>query len=86
MNKKELVLSRLPLQDNQRIRIYIEYPRPVMGSTRARRYGESVDVTSTVNQLLNEGKIKRVRKYGFGHSGRAGHTFFVAVNGDNGCP
>ncbi len=70
-------MANLPLQDKKQITIWVDYkPRFVRG--RSRQIGESVDVTSAVNQLLNEGKIKRIRKYGFGHSGRAGHTYFIA--------
>lgn len=76
MSKKELVLSNLPLQDNKHIQVWVDFtPRFVRG--RSRQWGEMVDVTSAVNQLLNEGKIKRIRKFKYGHSGRAGHTYFI---------
>ena len=70
--KSELLLSRLPIQDNGGI-IYVKaYTHPLAGNW-------GVDVTAEVKKLLKAGKIKRERKFGYGHSGRAGHTYFVKV-------
>jgi len=78
MSNKQLVMSNLPIQDNKRIQIWVDFnPRFVHG--RSRQVGQMVDVTSAVNQLVNEGKLKRVRQFKHGHSGRAGHTYFVAA-------
>lgn len=74
MTVKQLVMSRLPLQDNKHMQIWVDKGHPLCPSTRG---GRMLDVTSAVNQLLNEGKIKRIRRFGFGHSGWAGHTYFI---------
>ena len=79
MSAKQLVMSRLPIQDNKRIQLWVNFEQPVKRGRR-KQLGEMVDVTSAVNQLLNEGKIKRQREYGHGHSGKAGHTYFVKAN------
>ena len=74
---RTLVMSNLPIKDENRITIRGYRPDP----TTSRKYSDNnapyINVTKQVHQLLKEGKIKRVRKYGFGHSGNAGHTFFV---------
>lgn len=76
MNAKQLVMSRLPIQDNKRVWLWVDFEQPVKRGRR-RLTGENIDVTSAVNQLLNEGKIKRQREFKYGHSGHAGHTYFV---------
>lgn len=77
MNAKQLVMSRLPIQDNKKIQLWVDFEKPVKRGRR-KQIGEMVDVTSAVNQLLNEGKLKRVREFKYGHSGRAGHTYLVS--------
>lgn len=74
---RKLVLARLPIRDKQRILIKGYYP----ASTTSRKFEDNHyklhDVTKQVHQLLKEGKLKRIRKYGYGKSGNAGNTFFV---------
>lgn len=74
---RTLVMSNLPIKDENRIVMYGHKPDPTTSRKYWDNHARSIDVTKQVHQLLKEGKIKRVRKYGFGHSGNAGHTFFV---------
>lgn len=74
---KQLVLASLPIQDAKKITIRGYKPEPTTSTEFRKIYAPYYDVTKQVKQLLKEGKIKRERRYGFGHSGRAGHTFFV---------
>jgi len=74
---RNFVLANLPIQDNTRIVIRGYRPEPSLSQKWYDQYAPYLDVTKQVKQLLKEGKIKRVRKYGFGHSGHAGHTMLV---------
>lgn len=78
---KKFVLANLPIQDARRVRIRGYRPKP----TTSHKYEDTcppfLDVTKQVQELLKEGKIKRQRKYGFGHSGHAGHTVLVVNAG-----
>ena len=71
---KKLVMSNLPIKDKRKIVIRGYPPEPSTNRNYSSRY---IDVTKQVIQLLKEGKLKRIRKYGFGKSGNAGNTFFV---------
>jgi hypothetical protein len=81
---RELIMARLPIKDDpqQPILIYGEprLPGPGRGDVhRAIYQREVIDATEEVHRMLKRGVLKRVRKYGFGHSGHAGHTHFVAT-------
>lgn len=73
---KQLVLDRLPFKDGQTI--WIRGYAPDLSTSR--QFITYIDVTKQVKQLLKEGKIKRSRQFGYGHSGKAGNTFLVLKN------
>lgn len=66
---RQLVLNCAFIKDDSQQSITITHV------TNGKKY--YYDCTKQVYQLLKEGKLKRVREYGFGHSGNAGHTYFV---------
>ena len=78
---KQLVLSSLPIKDEVKIVIRGYKPDPTTSRKYKDNHAPYINVTKQVHDLLKEGKIKRIRKYGFGHSGHAGHTFFVESDG-----
>lgn len=81
---RKILLSMERIKDDHGQPITIMGPRPPIGPSRgqlhAHYYHRPVwDVTAMVREMLKRGELKRVRLYGFGHSGRAGHTYFVPV-------
>ena len=83
MNNKELkqlVLDRLPFRDGRTITLRGYTPDPTTSREFQLKYAPYVDVTKQVKQLLKEGKIKRSRQFGYGHSRKAGNTFLVLNN------